>query len=237
MSPSARTIVPGAHHSLGDLELERLRQLVQMEGPATSSDDELLALVFGRRVDGSTPLFYAQNLLRECGGLSNLAKLPSGGLLKYAGLGVAQATRISATFELGRRAARDSTRLSPRVPLTKERVADWARTRLAGLDHEEVWVLCVDAQSVHKSSWQVGRGGVHGCALLARDLLTPVVRDAASGFVLVHNHPSGDPTPSQEDIELTRGLQAAATTICVPLLDHVVVASGGARSFFELGLL
>jgi DNA repair protein RadC len=97
--------------------------------------------------------------------------------------------------------------------------------------------LCVDAKSVLSATFQVARGGVHGCALLTRDVLTPVVRQGAAGFVLVHNHPSGDPTPSREDIELTSHLSRAAQTISVPLLDHVVVARDGATSLFELGLL
>jgi DNA repair protein RadC len=116
-------------------------------------------------------------------------------------------------------------------------VNDWASPRLASLLHEEVWVLCVDAQSVLKSTWHVGRGGIHGCGLLARDILTPVVRDAASAFVLVHNHPSGDPSPSFEDKTLTEALQRAAESVGVPLLDHVVVARGGSYSFFQHGLL
>jgi DNA repair protein RadC len=116
-------------------------------------------------------------------------------------------------------------------------IVHWARPRLAGLEHEEVWVLCVNSHTALRSAWQVGKGGIHGCGLLARDILVPVVRDGASGFILVHNHPSGDPTPSSEDIDLTRGIQIAAMSLCIPLLDHVVVARGGARSFFELGYL
>jgi DNA repair protein RadC len=67
--------------------------------------------------------------------------------------------------------------------------------------------------------------------------LGPVVRESASAFILVHNHPSGDPTPSQEDISMTSSLSEVATTLCVPLLDHVIVARGGTKSFFQLGLL
>ena len=95
----------------------------------------------------------------------------------------------------------------------------------------------MNATSRLRSTFLVGRGGVHGCALLARDILTPIVRDGASGFVLVHNHPSGDPTPSQEDIDLTKNLQLAAGHLGIPLLDHVIVARHGARSLFQLGHL
>jgi DNA repair protein RadC len=215
----------------------RYQRIADFEGPAALGDDELLTLLLGRGGRGLHAGVFARTLLEEAGGLARLARLRTAGLLALPGLGRLQATKLAAAFELGRRVERDSTRQGSSVPLSKERVVAWAAPRLAALDHEEVWVLCVNAQSALRSTWQVGRGGIHGCGLLARDLLIPVVRDAASGFVLVHNHPSGDPTPSREDIEMTRALQLAATVICIPLLDHVVVARGGAQSFFELGLL
>src|SRR5690606_19705315 len=184
-----------------------------------------------------SPLMYARSLLEEAGSVSMLSKLGVAGLDSKPGVGRSQAARLVAAFELGRRAAREGTRVGAHAPLTHEQVIAWALPRLAPLEHEEVWVLCVDARTNLRSTRQVGRGGVHGCGLLARDILTPVVRDGASGFVLVHNHPSGDPTPSPEDIDLTRALSAAATAICIPLLDHVVVTRGGGRSLFELGML
>jgi DNA repair protein RadC len=151
-------------------------------------------------------------------------------------LGAAEATRVCAAFELGRRAVGhlDDERRGA-SPMSAEAVARWAKPRLVHLDHEEVWVLCLDGRSALLCARQVGRGGVHGCALLARDVLVPIVREAASAFVLVHNHPSGDPTPSREDLDMTRALAAAADVVCVPLLDHVIVARGGHRSMFEMG--
>lgn len=215
----------------------RLRSIIGLEGPERLGDSELLALVLGRGGDGLTPIPFATELLEEVGGVSRLSTLRAPALSARGGIGTSQAARLVSAFELGRRAAQDQTRLPPPFPLTKERVIAWAEPRLGCLEHEEVWVLCVDQRSVLRSTYQVGRGGIHGCALLARDVLTPVIRDGASGFLLVHNHPSGDPTPSLEDIELTRALSVAATTVCVPLLDHIVVAKEGGRSLFELGLL
>jgi len=223
---------------LGDdhFALRKAKRRLERDGPGELDSNELLALVLGRGLDGVSPTQYAHRLLEDVGGVQRLSRLRPPGLRGRPGLGTAQAARISAAFELGRRAARDSTPESCEA-LTCEQVEEWARPRLSLLEHEEVWVLCVNGQSHLKSTWMVGRGGIHGCALLARDILTPVVRDAASGFVLVHNHPSGDPSPSREDIELTHGLQVAASAIAVPLLDHVIVSRHGARSLFELGLL
>ncbi len=231
-APSSRSRGPEV-----SLTLARLRRSTSLEGPDRLGDGELLALLLGGSTKGLAPVPYAASLLDHVGGLVPLSRMRVPVLEQWQGIGRSAATRIVAAMELGRRVSLDSTRHPPPYPLTADRVISWARPRLACLEHEEVWVLCVDQRSVLRSTYQVGRGGMHGCALLARDVLTPVVRDGASGFILVHNHPSGDPTPSPEDIELTTALSAAATTICVPLLDHIVVARDGGRSFFELGLL
>lgn len=221
----------------GDVRVERVRRIAELEGMAVLSDADLVALVLGRGSKGRSPFGLSHDLLETLGGLAGLSRNRLGALSERTQLGRAQRIRLLAACELGGRVLKDTTRVLPRSLLTKERVFEWAESRLCGLDHEEVWVLCVDSQCALKSSWQVGRGGIHGCGLLARDLLTPVVRDAASGFILVHNHPSGDPTPSHEDIELTKNLRSAASALCVPLLDHVIVSRGAYRSFFELGLL
>jgi DNA repair protein RadC len=217
--------------------LAHLRRLLSVEGPESFGDSELLALVLGRGDNSQSPVAFSAKLLEHLGGALHLSRLRVPVLKGLPGIGQSQAARLVAAFELGKRVARDAARVPPPLPLTSERVISWARARLASLEHEEVWVLCVDQRSSLRSTYQVGRGGMHGCALMACDVLTPVVRDGASGFILVHNHPSGDPTPSPEDIDLTRALSAAATTICVPLLDHVVVGREGGRSFFDLGLL
>jgi DNA repair protein RadC len=83
----------------------------------------------------------------------------------------------------------------------------------------------------------VAQGGLHGCALTPGDVLRPAVRDGGSAFVLVHNHPSGDPVPSREDVAMTRLVAAAGELLGVPLLDHVIVARGGESSLLELGAL
>lgn len=217
--------------------LDRARRVLNLEGPEFLGDHELLALCLSTTTRNGRHLAGAARILETVGGLAKLRSLRAPGIAHQTRLSEGQAIRLCASLELGRRANLDAARPLPPRPLGQREVEAWALPRLAGLDHEEVWVLCVNASGHLQSTFLVGRGGIHGCGLLSRDILVPVVRDGASAFVLVHNHPSGDPTPSAEDVELTRSLEAAARTLCVPLLDHVVVARGGARSFFELGLL
>ena len=140
----------------------------------------------------------------------------------------ASAQRLGAAFELGRRAFTSTT---PPIAITNSAdVAAWAAPRLSALDHEELWLLALDGRSRVRAVRCVAKGGLHGMGVNAADPLRLALRAAASGFVLVHNHPSGDPTPSTEDVTFTRRVAAAAAVVGTPLLDHVVVARDGYAS-------
>ena len=128
--------------------------------------------------------------------------------------------------------------LDPRQLATPDAVADVYAERLGGLVTETMIAVALDGRHHVLAEIEVGRGGRHGLALTACDLLRPLIRAGASAFLLIHNHPSGDASPSPEDIEMTMALEAAADIVGVPLLDHVVVAGrgGGWHSMRELGL-
>lgn len=113
-------------------------------------------------------------------------------------------------------------------------VARWARPRLVELEHEELWLLCLDSRNGVKAELAVAKGGALGCSLTPSDILRPAVRSGASAVILVHNHPSGDPTPSPEDLHMTRTLAKACRIVGVTLVDHVVVARAGSSSIREL---
>jgi DNA repair protein RadC len=200
-------------------------------------DIELLALVLGTGSAGERVTELARDLLDASGGLEGLVRAAPHGLAARRGLGPAKATRLVAALELGRRATLSGLAHRHPVLASFDEVVGWARPRLAGLDHEEVWLLSVDGRNGLKSARRVAQGGLHGCSLTTRDVLGPALRDAASAILLVHNHPSGDPRASTEDIGMTRALAAACDVVGLPLLDHVIVARGGASSLFESGAL
>ena len=187
-----------------------------------------------RRGVSSTARDVAVDLLADLGGIGGLgrtttdeleARLAGAALrLKPAGC----ALGIAAAFELGRRVANDAS--APASIANSADVAAWAIPRLAALDHEELWLLALDGRSHVRAVRCVAKGGLHGMGVRPADPLRVALRAAASGFVLVHNHPSGDPSPSREDISFTRHVAAAAAVVGMPLLDHVVVARAGFAS-------
>lgn len=211
------------------------RERALTSGVEALPDQDLLAIVLGTGTSGESVLRMATTLLESEGGLLGLARGTPHGLRVRRGIGPVKAVRIAAAFELGRRAQLGAlSAVAPRL-IGYDEVVAWARPRIGVLDHEEVWLLTLDGQNALKSSRRIAQGGAHGCALTTRDVLSPALRDAASAIVLVHNHPSGDPTPSPEDVQMTRAVAAACEVVGVPLLDHVVVARGGASSLFERG--
>jgi DNA repair protein RadC len=198
---------------------------------------ELLAILLGTGAAGERVTALASDLLDALGGLEGLTRASAHGLSTRRGVGPAKAARVVAALALGRRAALGDLVERNVVLGSFEAVATWARPRLAGLDHEEVWLLCLDGRNGLKAARRIAQGGLHGCALTTRDVLGPALRDAASAILLVHNHPSGDPRPSVEDLGMTRSLATACEVVGLPLLDHVSVARGGATSLVEAGAL
>jgi len=204
----------------------------------TLSDTELLAVILGTGCEGQSVLETARALLDFAGNLLSLRRLGPHLIAMQRGVGPAKAARIGAAVELSRRWVEEETSLSRGLELRSfECVVTWARSHLTAIDYEEMWTLALDGQNHLLQARCVARGGQHGCAVQARDILRTALRDGASGLVVVHNHPSGDPKPSREDISMTAALVEACQAIGLPLLDHVIVARNGAASLFELGAL
>ncbi len=196
-------------------------------------DAELLAIVLGTGYPGVPVNVLAEVLLDEHGGLPGIARAGLGEIAQRTGVGIAKGARIAAAVELGRRAAlAASLDLVARLP-NRAAVEAWARPRLATLDHEELWLLALDGHHGLRAARRVASGGIHGLHVAARDPLRVALREAATGFVLVHNHPSGDPEPSDEDVEFTRTVAGAAGVVGVPMFDHVIVARRRSVSIVE----
>lgn len=194
-------------------------------GPAALSNEELLAMLFR---DASTGDLATQLARRVLAGRSirELLREPPRALSRRSGLSPLLSLRIASAVELLRRAEREEAVLPARITDTKA-VFTWAKPRLLPLPHEELWMLALDGRNNVRAARRVCMGGRHGLAVSAPDVLRLALMEGAAGFVLVHNHPSGNPEPSAEDLRFTERVAQAAAAVDVPLYDHVVVATGG----------
>lgn len=213
------------------------RERALESGFAVIGDADLLAIVLGTGFAGRHVTLVSAALLEQYGGLEGLARVGASSLAQHPGLGLAKALRISGALELGRRAFQQAMR--PREPLrTSASVAAYFAPRLCHLDHEELWVISLDGRNAVRGTRRVAQGGLHGCSVAPRDILRAALADAASAILLVHNHPSADPTPSMEDLAMTKTVAEAAAVVGMPLLDHVIIgASGRYASLLDLGAM
>lgn len=172
----------------------------------------------------------AAPLLESLCGLGALARFTPAALTERFGLTLDEATRVAAALELGRRRSIEAAHLT--TIRSSHDVATWAHPRIGLLTHEEMWLLAVDGQNNLRGARMISRGGLHGVALRTSDILRAALELAASGFVLVHNHPSGNPTPSKEDLEHTAHVRLAADITGMTFVDHVIITASGRFSAY-----
>lgn len=173
----------------------------------------------------------AARIIDETGTFSRLRSLSDHALCDMVGLGPAVTERLRAALELA-----ESTRGRRRLAImvqAPEDVFRWARGRLLTLPHEELWLLALDVQSRLRAARRIAQGGIDAMTVMVRDVLRAALLEGASAFALVHNHPSGDPTPSPADERMTFDVLEASLVVGVPLVDHVVVGTGGFRAIVE----
>jgi DNA repair protein RadC len=191
-----------------------------------------VALVLGTGTGGLSARAAALALL-ESSPLRDLAWATPQDLARWPGIGVARAASLTAAFELGRRGAWSRPGRGERC-LDPRRVYELMRP-CALAEREEFHVVLLDVRGRLLRSVQIAQGSLTLCPVSPRDALRAAVREGAHGIVFVHNHPSGDPSPSREDHQLTLRLRAAADLVGILARDHVVVAERGYYSFVEAG--
>jgi len=222
--------MPPAADGAAPPDLPRERLLAA--GPRALSDAELVALVLGTGSGRLSARAAALGLL-EAVPLPELAWAPPDALAAWPGIGLARAAALAAAFELGRRGAWAPPRRGERC-LDPERVAELMR-HAAHAEREGFHIVLLDVRGRLIRAVQVAEGSLSQCPVSPRDALRPAVREGAHGVVFVHNHPSGDPSPSPDDLDLTERLRAAAELVGVLARDHVIVAAGGHYSFVAAG--
>ncbi len=193
-------------------------------------DHELLSCLL------KLPASHCLALLEANSGLSNLARKTKEELTSMPGLGVVLSERLLAAFELGRRAAVPSPDPSHSLASARD-VAEWFRCRLQAHIRESFHVLLLDGRNRPKRHITVAEGSWNACPLDPKLLFSACLRHACPSIILVHNHPSGDPQPSRDDIKLTERLVKAGRLLGIRILDHLVVGREGYCSLAEAGLM
>jgi DNA repair protein RadC len=216
---------------------ERPRERLRALGAQALSTPELIATLFGTGSRDLSALACAQLVYERCGGsLGRLASMPLAGLTRVPGIGAARATAVQAALELGRRMAGEAREAG--VPLRGPRdVAAIYAPRLQDAPVEEFHVAILDAQHRLERDVLVTRGLLNSSLVHPREVFREAIAERAAAVILVHNHPSGDPTPSAEDRAVTEQLVAAGRLLDIPVHDHVIVGRGRYVSFAEAGLL
>lgn len=216
---------------------ERPRERLKDLGAQALSANELLAILIGAGTQHRSALALAQEVLAGCGGsLRRLATQPVAALTTVNGLGTARAVAIHAALEIGRRLAVEAR--EDGAPLRAPRDV-WAAfaPRLQDLPVEEFHVAVLDSQHRLDRDITITRGILNSSLVHPREVFREAIAERAAAIILVHNHPSGDPTPSADDRDITTQLVAAGRLLDIPVADHVVIGRGRYLSFAEAGLL
>lgn len=206
-------------------------------GAENLSETDLLALILRTGAAGLNVVGLAEELLLQYGSLSALTRTPVGELQKIRGIGREKAKILKAALEVGRRLVQESVGENPQVA-TPEEAAAVLRERARGLDCEVFWVLLLDIKTrLMIPPCEVSRGTLNSSLVHPREIFKPAVRHSAAKVILAHNHPSGDPSPSTQDIKITRKLAEVGCLMEIDVLDHVIIGRKrreGGDDFFSL---
>lgn len=220
-------------------EDEKPREKALSLGIRALSDAELVGLIFGGGIPGMSVVDLARSILRDCDDrVDNLARLSMDELMaKYKGVGPAKAVCLAAAFELGRRNREQMAENRDVTIRSSQDVVKIMEPKVGGLDYEEFWVLMLSRSNRVKYSRCISQGGTAGTVVDVKLLLKRAVDCLASGIILVHNHPSGNPKPSVEDDRLTRKIKDGAAFLDIRVLDHVIIARSMSYSYMDEGRL
>jgi len=214
---------------------ERPRERLAMRGAGGLSSAELIALLWGSGARGRSAVDLAAEALARHDGLTGLARATDAELVDQPGVGEAKAAQLIAAFELGRRLLADwpAARWTIRSPRD---IADRLLLQMGRLEREELRVVLLNTKNVVLRVTTVYQGNVSSSLVRIGELFRDAVRLNATGLILVHNHPSGDPTPSPDDLHLTAEALAAGRLLDIDVLDHLVVGHDAWVSLRDRGV-
>jgi DNA repair protein RadC len=204
---------------------ERPREKLRLRGASSLSNGELLAILLNTGLPGEPVTAVAQRLLVEHGGLIGLMKLDAGELARIRGVGEAKAAKLKAALELASRLAALAPEQRPQIT-SPDDVVNLVGIEMAALDQEQLRVVLLDTKHRILATRIVYQGSANQAHVRVGEVFRDAVRQNAVALVVVHNHPSGDPSPSSADVALTTELVRAGQLLDIEVLDHLVIGQG-----------
>ncbi|HEY79577.1 MAG TPA: JAB domain-containing protein [Caldilineae bacterium] len=219
--PNAKHAKP--YYTIHDLpEGARPRERLARLGPQALSDAELIAIILRSGAQGVNVIDMATDLMRYYRTLPALAQVSFTDLQRHRGVGAAKAAQIMAAIELGRRVMRAAPESRPRVD-SPESVARLLLSELAYTDQEHVKVVLIDSRNQVIATPTIYKGTLNTTTIRIGEIFKEAIRRNAAAIIVAHNHPSGDPTPSPQDVILTRRIVEAGRLLNIDVLDHLIL--------------
>lgn len=215
--------------------MERPRERFMQVGPRAMSTTELLAITLRTGVGGENVLRLAERLLAHFNGLSGLARATVRELMAVKGIGPAKAVEVKAALELGRRLLAAAPEERPRVTAPGD-AANLLMTEMMLLEQEQLRVILLDTRNYVLDVHTVYQGSLNTSVVRVGELFRHAIKDNAAAIIVTHNHPSGDPAPSPEDVHVTRQIVRAGKLLDIELLDHIIIGRQRYVSLKERGL-
>lgn len=216
-------------------ESERPRERLAHLGPQALTTAELIGILLRVGVSGENAVQVGQRLLNTFGGVSGLHRAAFDEVCNQRGLGQAKAAQIKAALELGHRLSLESPEDRKAIHSPGE-AADLVKYEMSALEQEELWVMLLDTRNRVLRIDTIYRGSLNSSQVRVGELFKNAIRRTAAAIIVVHNHPSGDPTPSPDDVAVTRAIVQAGKLLDIEVLDHLIIGGGRYVSLKERGL-
>ena len=214
---------------------ERPRERLAKFGESALSAQELLQLILGRGVAGESVAVMAQKLLTQFGSLQKLAEASIEELSLIKGIGLAKAAQIKATFEIGRRLSNQTPPYKSKELTDSKKVYQLMKSKLKDYHKEHFYIIALNSRG--HSIAEVSIGSLNASIVHPREVFAEAIKNKAASVIIVHNHPSGDPEPSEDDLTTTKRLVEAGKILGIEVIDHIIVTKKGFLSFKDKNLI
>lgn len=219
-------------------EEDRPREKLMQLGRQTLSNSELIAIIIGSGSVNESALELSRKILSSVDNdLNELSKMGIADLKKFKGIGEAKAISIVAALELANRKTSTQSKNLPESISTSFHAFTTLSSKFLDLPHEEFWIILLNRRNIPIKIFPISKGGLAATIVETRIILKIAIENLASGIILAHNHPSGNPQPSESDKSLTKNIKEAAKHMDISILDHIIVAGNTYYSFSDEGIL